>query len=173
MISVLCLLFNDLYYTNIIPILSIITMSDAKNDEFAKVYEKGLKFLNLRQHSIWEIKRKLTLRKFNQNLIDQAIEQFIESGYLNDENFAEIYLDSLIKYKFFGFYGLQAKLRQRGIAEEIIKRQLDEKFSVETEERIARDLVNRRKEKDKQKTAQALARKGFRTEVIRKIISNS
>ena len=162
--------------------MSIITMSDTKDDEFAKVYEKGLKFLSMRQHSVWEIRRKLALRKFNKNLIDQAIEQFIETGYLNDEQFAENYLDSLIGYsagggsafggKSFGFYGLQVKLRQRGIADEIIKRQLDEIFSYEVEKEIALRVAEKSHEKDKTKLVQKLSRKGFRGEVISQVLKS-
>ncbi len=135
-------------------------------------YDKAVSLIKIRPHYSAELAKKLTLRGFNRGDVEEVINQLFEQGLLNDEQFAKNYLDELIKYKTFGFYGLKAKLMQRGILANDAEKLLKENLSLEAEKQIALRVVERAGDIDKVKLMQKLSRKGFRSEVIRELIGN-
>lgn len=130
------------------------------------IYDKATQLLKIRPHYSAELARKLGLRGFEKLDIDKVINRLAEEGLLDDAQYAQIYLDELIRNKTFGFYGLKAKLMQRGIPGNDAERLLKENLSLETEKEIAMRIVEREKNIDKVKLAQKLSRKGFRSDVI-------
>ncbi len=143
-------------------------MSDSE-----KAREKALKLLKIRPHSSVELIRKLTLRGFNETEAKSVAQTLQTEGLINDGEFAQLFLDSLIRFKTFGFYGLMAKLRQRGIEKAMAEELLREFFPIEQELEIAQKVAARDSKGDKIKLAQKLSRKGFRSEVIHQVISES
>jgi regulatory protein len=138
--------------------------------DYDRAYQKALKLLDLRLHTCSEIKRKLQQRGFKNEPIDRVVEDLMGIGFLNDKQFAENFLDNLIRFKTFGYYGLKAKLLQRGLAGGLIEQLLKEKLSLEEEKKIARRFASRAKGKDKIQITQSLSRKGFRSEVINELL---
>src|SRR3954462_13624040 len=108
-------------------------VEEEQTDEFHKIFDHAVKFLSARLHSSDELRRKLLLRKYNKNYVEDAIRRLTELKVLNDEQFAEDYLDNLMRYKTYGFYGLKAKLLQRGLPARIIQNILSEKVTVAAE----------------------------------------
>lgn len=139
--------------------------------DYEKAYEKALKLLKIRPHSSVEIIRKLALRGFNETEAKSVAQALQSEGLINDAEFARIYLDSLIRFKSFGFYGLVMKLRQRGIEQKAAEELLREFLPIEEELQIAQKLASKERQMDKLKFAQKLSRKGFRSEVIREVIN--
>src|SRR6185369_11934972 len=133
------------------------------------IQEKALSFLKIRPHHSEELRKKLTLRGFPAEQIDEVILKLTEDGFLNNEQFAQNYLDELLRTKTFGFYGLKAKLMQRGIPGAEAENLLKENLSIEAETAIAQRIVERAGDLDKIKLAQKLQRKGFRNQVIRAV----
>lgn len=142
------------------------------SDIYQKALNRALKLLKIRLHTAFELARKLKMRRFKPEIADAVVSQLRQQGLLNDQSFAQVYLDNLIKYKTFGFYGLKAKLLQRGIDNGIIE-ELLANFSVRDEIEIAKKVLEKKRGKDPVKIAQGLSRKGFRTEVIRHLVVNS
>jgi regulatory protein len=142
-----------------------------QTDEFRKIFDHAVKLVSLRLHGSEELRRKLLLRKYNKNYVDLAINRLVELKVLNDEQFAENYLENLIRYKTYGFYGLKMKLLQRGLPQEIITRLLEEKLDIGEETKIAEKFIGKT-HKEKDKLTQSLRRKGFRSEVIAKVLRN-
>jgi regulatory protein len=143
-----------------------------ESSKYQKAYEKAQKLLKIRPHHSMEIQRKLTMRGFDRDMASQVISQLTAEGLLDDARFAEIYLDSLTRYKTFGFFGLKAKLMQRGIAGSEAESLLKQNLSLAAEKEIALRVVEKFREPDKMKLAQKLSRKGFRSEVIREVLSS-
>ncbi|HEX9502771.1 MAG TPA: regulatory protein RecX [Patescibacteria group bacterium] len=137
-----------------------------------KAYEKAIKLLKIRPHHSAELTKKLLMRGFDRDVVAAVIQKLAHEKLFDNENFAQMYLDELLRNKTFGFYMLKAKLMQRGIASNEAEILLKENLSVEDELQIAMRVVEREKETDKLKLAQKLQRKGFRSEIISKIISN-
>ena len=135
-------------------------------------YDKATQLLKIRSHYSTELARKLSLRGFTKLDIEEAINQLTEQGLLNDAEYAQAYTEELIRNKLFGFYGLKAKLMQRGIDSRDAEKLLKENLPVETETEIALRVVDRNNDLEKIKLAQKLARKGFRSEVITTVINS-
>ncbi|MBI4363571.1 MAG: regulatory protein RecX [Candidatus Doudnabacteria bacterium] len=136
----------------------------------SNAYEKALNLLKIRLHHSEELARKLVSRGYKRADVAEAINKLTQAGLLDNAQFAQTYLDNLIKYKIFGFYGLKAKLMMRGIASNEAEALLLENLPVERETEIARRFVEKQNETDKVKLAQKLSRRGFRSQVIKRLL---
>jgi regulatory protein len=139
-------------------------------------YEKAVQLLKIRPHHANELAKKLLIRGFNREDVDAVILKLAELKLIDNDLFAQNYLEELLRYKSFGYYGVKAKLMSRGIASNEADNLLKENLTIEKELEIAEKVVMREgrnvKREDKIKLAQKLQRKGFRSEVIRLVISN-
>src|SRR3989338_11624723 len=106
-------------------------------------YEKAVGLLKIRPHYSGELAKKLTLRGFKRQEVDEVINRLHDSGMLNDAQFAETFLANLIRFKTFGFYGLKVKLMQRGMASQDAEVLLKENLSLEQEQEIAERLLEK------------------------------
>ncbi|MEJ0021928.1 MAG: regulatory protein RecX [Candidatus Doudnabacteria bacterium] len=134
------------------------------------IEEKAKSLLKIRPHHSEELAKKLLMRGFDREQVNAVIAKLTDEKLIDNQQFAQNYLDSLIRYKSFGFYGLKAKLMQRGIDGKDAEALLKENLPIETEKEIALKAVEKSQEKDKAKLAQKLSRKGFRSEVIREVV---
>lgn len=138
-----------------------------------KIYEKAVKFLAIRLHTTGELHRKLKERGFKDRDIAPVLRKLEDQKFLDDERFAQIFVDNLKHYKDFGYYGIKAKLLQRQIPSDMIEKALDEFFSLEDELAVARRFIGKLKKlgrKTWEQLARSLQSKGFRADVIRKVL---
>lgn len=105
-------------------------------------------------------------------MIEQALAQLSEQKYLNDGDFARMFTQNLVKYKTFGYYGIMAKLKQRGIANDLAVEVLEEELDLDTEKKIAQKAIGKSSKKEPMKLAQMLQRKGFRSQVISQCVGD-
>jgi SOS response regulatory protein OraA/RecX len=136
-------------------------------------YEKAIQLLKIRPHHSAELGRKLLLRKFSEEAVNEALNRLAQENLLNDNQFLETFLDNLIRYKNFGFFMLKAKLIQRGASGTEAEAMLRENFPLETEIQTGQRIVERYKSLDRLKLAQKLSSRGFRTEAIRQLTTTS
>jgi SOS response regulatory protein OraA/RecX len=141
--------------------------------QVVNIYEKALSFIKIRHHHSKELSRKLLMRGYSRLEIDETIEKLRRDGLLDDQQFGQMYLESLIKYKTFGYYGLKAKLMTRGLASNEAENLLRENLSLDAEKEIAKKLIEKDKGGDNMKLAGKLSRKGFRSEVVSWFLSNN
>ena len=134
------------------------------------IEEKAKSLLKIRPHHSEELRRKLLMRGFKREEIASVIDKLTEEGLIDNDQFAQVFLDNLVKYKSFGFYGLKAKLMQRGLPSSEAETLLKEKLSLDEELAIARKVLEKSRETDRTKLAQKLSRKGFRSEIIVRLI---
>ncbi|HEX5430282.1 MAG TPA: regulatory protein RecX [Patescibacteria group bacterium] len=112
------------------------------------------------------------LRGFVKSDIDEVLVRLSAQGLLNDYEFAQNYLDSLMRNKTFGFYGLKAKLMSHGVASNEAEKLLSENLSLEHEREIAQKFLDKNpRETDRERLAQKLSRKGFRSQVISQVLA--
>ncbi|MBO4446021.1 MAG: regulatory protein RecX [Clostridia bacterium] len=89
---------------------------------FEKMYERALGLLELRDHSQREILNKL-VTKFGMDKKEQArlvLDKLAENGLLDDEHFARVYAEELIRKKHVSPRGLRAALSAKGVERSII-----------------------------------------------------
>lgn len=138
-----------------------------------KVYEKAVKLLSIRLHTTGELHQKLRQRGFKNSEILPVLKKLEELKFLDDERFAEIFVDNLKRYKDWGYYGIKAKLLGRKIPSNIAESALQEFFTLEEEEMVARRFIGKLKRQGRgtwEKLARSLQGKGFRTEIIRQVL---
>ncbi|MBX4205201.1 MAG: RecX family transcriptional regulator [Candidatus Doudnabacteria bacterium] len=135
-------------------------------------YEKALSLIKIRPHHSEELKRKLLMRGFGHGEVSETILRLTEQGLLNDAQFGQMYLESLLRYKTYGFYGLKAKLLQKGLASNEAEKLLRENLSLDLELELAAKLLRKGRLLTRDQAASKLARKGFRSEVVSRAIGN-
>ena len=90
-------------------------MSD---DLFNIIYNKSLDLLSRREHSIKEIKEKLSARFEHKEIIESVIEKLSDNNLVNNTRFAEAYV-SARKRKGFGPKKIAFELTSKGIDESV------------------------------------------------------
>ena len=140
-------------------------MSSAKNS--------ALKYLSFRSRSIKEVRDYLIRKKFAPEEIATAIDDLIELNFLNDEKFAEEWVEIHIRAKPCGPIKLKFELQQKGIASEIIQKTLKldyQNLVQKAAQRYSRRLIGLDPQKQKQRLAGFLARHGFSWDQIKPVL---
>ena len=156
-----------------------------ENQRFA-VKQRAFRYLGRRLLSENELRIKLRLKKYDENIINEIIEDLKEKNYLDDLEFANIFSSENIRNKFWGKNKVKAELMRRGINNEIILQVLLEKFPEGNDLNNAVELAQKKyqllskrnleQKKIKEKMISFLFSKGYDYEVIKealeKIIKN-
>ena len=138
-------------------------------------------------------------RGYASAIIEQVINQLLANKYLDDERYAQVFLENLKQYKNLGYYGIKKKFMVKKLPAELINRVLDEGLSLEDELKIAKrflshssppilggvrggnssddvdgnvqyNIFDEELSKQKQKLSAKLKSRGFRSEVIAKLM---
>lgn len=78
----------------------------------------AVRLLSRRDHSVFELRRKLNQREFSQDEIDTALDDLVKRDYLSDERFTEAYIH-IRKQKGFGPLRIATELNERGVDENV------------------------------------------------------
>ena len=151
-----------------------------KEAEFQKVYDKLLRFSTLRPRSEKELKGWLKKYKVHLSLHNDLFNRLKHLDLLNDNKFAQWWVEQRMEFSPRGKRALIAELRQKGINRDLIIQLVNESVSQGDEEKTARKLLQKKKYKwerlqkleAKKKMSEFLARKGFGWEVIKNAIDD-
>ena len=148
------------------------------DDELESAYLKAINFLSYRPRSSAEIRKNLRKHEIPALCIEPTIERLEKNGFVNDKDFAEIWVENRNAFRPRGKQALKYELRQKGIADKVIETTLEE--MVNEEELVyqagikkARKLARRNLEWQdfRKKLTAFLARRGFGYGVISPILS--
>ncbi|MEK7617683.1 MAG: RecX family transcriptional regulator [Patescibacteria group bacterium] len=159
-------------------------MSNDQDSQFNKAYDYAMFLLNIRLRTEGEIASKLQIKNYKFQIIQEVIAGLKAQRYLDDLRYAEVYLENLKKYKNWGYYGIKKKFMEKKLSSIIIEQVLTEGLSEEEELAIAKKLFTklnslplRGRDKggvmtreDKSRLAQKLKARGFRGNIISKLI---
>lgn len=142
-------------------------------DDLAKCLAKAYNFLSYRMRSEKEMREKL-LEKYNEEIVEKAIQKLAEYNYVNDDDFGRAWVNSrkLGRSK----KAISFELKRKGLTEEVIERSLNDLDS-DSEFEAALELIKSRKKyhdlsRDEayQKVGGFLSRRGYGYDVIKKVI---
>lgn len=144
-------------------------------DDPAIVLEAALRFLEPRQRSIGEVRRRLTRVGYREDLVEGAITRLVELGMLDDQAFARSWIESRDRARPRGERALRMELARKGIerqtADEVIadreadQPDADSAAAKRLLERNARALARVADPRARRERAYALlARNGFDSE---------
>ncbi len=95
------------------------------DDEREIAYQRALKFLEVRQRSSSELRQRLIKYKTPPYLIDETLLRLQNNRLINDENFAQTWVENRAEFKPRSRRALTIELRQKGISGEIIDQTLE------------------------------------------------
>ena len=153
----------------------------AAKDQSAKAFDKAIRFLGYRARTEKEVYDKLKEKEFDEKVIKKTITNLKKMGYLNDKEFIKLWVADRASIKPSGKKLLEIELKQKGVSEELAKRELNKLVDQKTENTMAqkalekaqkqyRGLVGREK---KQKITAYLARRGFNWNLIKELLDKS
>lgn len=131
-------------------------------DEIGYGKKTAYRFLNYKPRSESEIRKKLKEKKLSPSSIEKVIASLKDLNFLNDEQYAGMYLEEKLRNKPQGKRMISMKLAEKGISKNIIEKTIGEKYSEETETKKALIVLNKYKKKVKAKTQAEKKQKCFR-----------
>jgi len=78
-----------------------------------------------REHSVFELTRKLQQKDFSSELIDEVIERLVADNLLSDERFAEAYL-RMRSARGFGLQRIRLEMKERGVTSELVSAAIEQ-----------------------------------------------
>ena len=145
---------------------------------FERLFPKVVKFISLRPRSQKEILAYLAKKSSSQKIRDKAFQELTNLGLIDDQAFVHWWIDQRNTFRPKGKRALMMELRQKGIdcdlSETVINQEVDEK-------KLAKGLVLKKRkfwerlplEKQKEKLAGFLARRGFSWATIEAILDEN
>lgn len=146
-----------------------------KTAEFNNNYLKALRYISLRPRSTYELKQWTKRKKLSPKLAEKIIKQLQGKKHLDDQKFANWWINQRLTYKPRGKNLLYLELKQKHIPTEIIKSELN-KISKQTDniqaliEKKLKTVTKLPLLEQKHKTIQYLIRKGFKYSEIKSTI---
>ncbi|MHB8134273.1 MAG: regulatory protein RecX [Anaerolineaceae bacterium] len=141
------------------------------DDEVEVAYQRALRFLSFKSRSNAEMQNKLRTLGFSEKIIEVVCGKLIEKGYVDDQIFAETWVENRNVFRPRSHRILRWELRNKKVAEQIIDSVLDVSEPEEVlvrmaAEKYARKLVGvEKKEIFYRKLISFLGRRGFSYQV--------
>jgi len=143
-----------------------------------RLLERAFKLLSIRDHSCHELQEKLLRKGWSSQSVNDVISYLCEKGYLNDELFAEKYVEYKSLGSPRGLYKLKMELKQKGLDDALINRVLSG-FSG-NEAALAEIFLKRKSgtlkrfsgEEKKRKVFRMLQNRGFSAETIYRVMES-
>ena len=142
-----------------------------KASEFGKLYQRALEWVLTRPRSEKETRdyliKKIYEKKLDKNYIDLIIERLKTKKYLDDEKFAEWYVENRFVKKGISRKRLKTELIKKGIKKEIVEQVVNFRND---EEEIQKIIERKRKKYDDEKLINYLFRQGFDYQLVRSLV---
>lgn len=98
--------------------------STASRKQNQDAFARSLNFLKYRPRSRWEIKHYLEKKGFSPSEISDAIERLEHYRYIDDTEFARIWIENRTRNRPRGQFALRCELKEKGVSEEITEKML-------------------------------------------------
>ncbi len=157
-----------------------------RESSFGKLYMRSLEYSLIRQRSSYEIrdylrrKTRTTLDKkgnkkpgYSSDITDRVYKRLVEKGYIDDQKFANYWVNNRFVKKGVSRRRLVAELIKKGVKQDIIDRTLSETVRSDSEE--IQKIITKKKShySDERKLVSYLARQGFSYDDIKTALSNN
>ena len=146
------------------------------DDSAGRARHSALRVLARREHSQYELRRKLKARGYGEGLVDELLADLVTERLLSDTRYAE----AMVRQRASRGYGplrICMELRDRGVAERIVDKALQE-AEVDWDERLRHTYERKYGEmavesfKAWASRAQFLKNRGFSVDAIRRVIGD-
>jgi len=143
-----------------------------------KAKDAALRLLSVRMRSAWELRTRLSKRRFRPDAIESALKDLERVGLVDDRKFARLFLESRARRRPRSYSVLRSELRSRGVAPEVVEEAVAEMQAEVSEAEMARRALGSRMERmrgvspegRRARAERFLAGKGFSRSVIEEIL---
>jgi regulatory protein len=161
-------------------------LNDARWQEIERIheaqqaFEQGLRYLDSRMRSHREMRDYLRRKGYSDEAADSAREKLAQYGYLDDAEFARLWVRDRASVRRSGRWGIEQELLARGVDRDTIALALDE-YTPELEQENARAEFDRLRRRYgqvadpaalRQKIGASLMRRGFDWDTIRPLLDS-
>jgi regulatory protein len=148
-----------------------------KSDESESAFEKAMLFISYRPRSESEVRLSLKKKKIEAGLIDEVIERLRRVGLINDESFAQMWVENRSHSKPKGKRALTLELKQKGVARERVEAAVAGTNDEEVARQLAASRAPRLKKLPKlefrRKLSDYLARRGIDYGIISDVVERA
>ncbi|MEM7360561.1 MAG: regulatory protein RecX [Pseudomonadota bacterium] len=102
---------------------STTTKQGGETSDFSLVLGKGIRLLSMREHSVKEIRNKLSAKCDSLDLVEAVIDELLENNYLSNDRFTESYVRSRGN-RGVGPVKIRAELLSKGVEDQLIDQYL-------------------------------------------------
>jgi regulatory protein len=143
-------------------------------DEVEVALQRALNFLSYRPRSEKEVQRNLTKHGYDETVIEEILARLRRGGLVNDEDFAELWVENRSEFRPRGSRMLRQELRQKGITDQVIANTLDDLDEDNLALKAARKKARRYRHLEwtefRKKMYGFLARRGFHYGIISDVV---
>jgi regulatory protein len=142
-------------------------------DAIDRAVSTAMRALEQRMQTSRELRTRLLRKGFDSEAIDGALAKLVDYGYLNDERFAELWIENRLAHRPRGKRMLEQELRQKGVDRQIVDETVaameidDRSAALELAQKRLRSVQGLPADEQRKKLTGILARKGFDFGVIR------
>ena len=142
------------------------------------IRDRAVGYINIKPRTEAQLRRYLTSKKYEESEIDQVISELKEYHYIDDLQYAKMYLEYGYE-KGRGDIRIRQELREKGVDNLLIQQAFDEAEDLPDEREIARNIAisalsgtdpdgleHAEREKLKARIARRLASRGFNSEIV-------
>ena len=151
--------------------------SYGKKMRLQEARDSANRLLGFRMRSIFEMKRRLKEKDFDQEEIDYIIQNLINKNFLNDEEFGRAFVKEKVQNKKIGPRALKKEIFQHNLPTELMESLIQEVYDEYNpkaliELHLAKKRIKKKtliNKKDKKRLTDFLIRKGFYWDSIRDV----
>ena len=151
--------------------------SYGKKMRLQEARDSANRLLGFRMRSIFEMKRRLKEKDFDQEEIDYTIQNLINKNFLNDEDFGRAFVKEKVQNKKIGPRALKKEIYQHNLPTELMESLIQEVYDEYNpkaliELHLAKKRIKKKtliNKKDKKRLTDFLIRKGFYWDSIRDV----
>ena len=146
----------------------------SEKNGYKKALNASFRLLSRRDHSIFELKEKLSKKGFSFDEIDSAVKRLIELDYLDELEFAKGFVRHCQVIRNLGSYRIRHELKKKRIPSRLMDKAMEE-YNYETENETINRIVDSMAGSGKpaEKIARYLGNKGFPYDKIKEQMRNN
>jgi regulatory protein len=134
-------------------------------------FQKAMRFLGYRPRSVQEVRENLQKHEIPEAVIEEVLKRLQETGLLNDQQFAQAWVENRSTFRPRSRRALAVELRRKGLEDEVVENVLsegvdEEALALEAARKYARKVEGLQWPDFRQKLGGFLGRRGFSYAVI-------
>jgi regulatory protein len=144
-------------------------------DQIESAFQKALTFLAYKPRTVFDVRKKLIDGGYSGQIVETILEKLLEKDYLNDQQYAENWIENKSINKPRGKKLVRLELKHKNIDQEIIEDAVnqmdqDEELAFRAAERYHKRLLNLEEDVFKRRLTGFLIRRGFSYSTVRPIV---